>query len=103
MYWYAAEPVGGLDPRGAMHMASHAAVAPVLSFMARRIVSAGTTAALDAVLARLENTDDQAKKRMILQGMVAGLQGLRQVKMPSAWPAHNAVCHCCRAWRPRAR
>jgi putative membrane-bound dehydrogenase-like protein len=87
MYWYAAEPLADVDTGRALHLASHTEVPQFLSFMARRISSGGTPEAVATVVARLANTDEVAKQRLILQGLQAGLRGRRQVAMPQQWPA----------------
>jgi putative membrane-bound dehydrogenase-like protein len=86
MIWYAAEPLADVNAGNALHLASHTEIPQILSFMARRISSAGTPEAIATVIDRLADTEDVTKQRMMLQGLQAGLKGRRQVAMPQKWP-----------------
>ncbi len=86
MYWYAAEPLAGVDADKALALALKSKVPPLLQFMVRRVSSSGTPEAMATLVAPLAKTTDAATRRTILQGLQAGLKGRRQVAMPKAWP-----------------
>jgi putative heme-binding domain-containing protein len=86
MYWYAFEPLADVDANRAIHLASHARD-PYLTFMARRIATAGTPAAIAEVIERLRRSDEPDVQRSILMGMNEAFKGRRQVTMPAGWGA----------------
>lgn len=86
LYWYAAEPLGGVDASRAMDLALKAQTPRLLEFMSRRIASGGKDVGLALVVERLSTTEDESKQRAILTGVTAALAGRRNVDMPSAWP-----------------
>ncbi len=86
MVWYAAEPLAGVDADRALHLASHSELPQTLSFMARRISSAGTPESLAVVVDRLAKTERAERQRALLEGLHAGLKGRGRVAMPKAWP-----------------
>jgi putative heme-binding domain-containing protein len=85
MYWYAAEPLGGVQPKQALDLALAAKVPPVLTFMARRVASAATPEAVAVVVAALGKADGAQAQRAILHGLQDGLKGRRSVAMPAGW------------------
>jgi len=86
MYWYATEPLAGVDPARALALAAQSPVAPLPEFMARRVAAAGTPEALALVVERMAETDDKAAHRALLAGLNDSLRGRRKVDMPKAWP-----------------
>jgi putative membrane-bound dehydrogenase-like protein len=87
MYWYAAEPLAGVDPARALDLAARSKIPILLPFMARRIGSSGKPEALALLVDRLAHADNAAAQEAILNGIRLGLQGRRRVAMPSGWPA----------------
>jgi len=86
MYWYAAEPLAGLDAGRALALASRAKVPPVLTFMVQRIGSEGTPAAVNLLAHALADVSEPAVQRTFLSGISAALKGRRRVAMPADWP-----------------
>jgi len=86
MYWYAAEPLAGVDAARALALAAASPVAPLPAFMARRIASAGTPEAFDLVVERIAETNDKRAHAALLSGLTDSLRGRRKVDMPKAWP-----------------
>jgi putative membrane-bound dehydrogenase-like protein len=89
MYWYAAEPLAGLDAARALRLAADAKV-PMLGFMARRIAAQGTSVALNHITNLLAQTSDPATQHIVLQGLIEALKGQRNVSQPPTWPAAYA-------------
>jgi putative membrane-bound dehydrogenase-like protein len=85
MYWYAAEPLAGVDPSRALALARKAKVPPILAFMVRRIGSTGTPEAIQTLAQAVAKEDDVAMQRTFLRGLTDALKGRRQVPMPPAW------------------
>jgi putative heme-binding domain-containing protein len=90
MYWYAAEPLGGVDAPRALRLAESAQTPHMASFMARRIVLGGGQEGLDAVVERLAGEAPALLRETILEGVVQGLQGRRSVETPARWPEASA-------------
>ncbi|HEY2840290.1 MAG TPA: PVC-type heme-binding CxxCH protein [Pirellulales bacterium] len=86
MYWYAAEPLAGVDAARALRLATESPVAPLAAFMARRVASAGTPQAYALVVERIAASDDKRAHAALLDGLLASLRGRRKVDMPQAWP-----------------
>lgn len=86
MYWYATEPLGGIDPSRAMELAEGAQTPRLLEFMTRRIVLANKEDGLTLVVERLANSDQEVRQLAILSGMTRALEGRRNVAMPGRWP-----------------
>jgi putative membrane-bound dehydrogenase-like protein len=85
MYWYAAEPLAGLDASHALQLASSWRIPLIQEFMARRIGALGTPESL-ALLVEALGSAGSAQRSMVLIGIEEALRGRRQVAMPSAWP-----------------
>jgi putative heme-binding domain-containing protein len=85
LYWYAAEPLAGIDASRAMQLASAARIPRLQEFMARRVAALGTPGSLAILVAALGRADS-AERRALLIGIEESLRGRRQVAMPSAWP-----------------
>ncbi|HEV8061939.1 MAG TPA: PVC-type heme-binding CxxCH protein, partial [Gemmataceae bacterium] len=85
MYWYAAEPLGALDPERALALSQAHLELPILPFMVRRVASAGTPQAIGLLVDRMASIDDPAVQLMFLDGIKGSLQGRRRVGMPAAW------------------
>src|SRR5205823_7051796 len=58
MYWYAAEPLAGIDSRRALALASEGKIPSLLGFMARRVTSIATPEALNRVVEGLARAHD---------------------------------------------
>jgi putative membrane-bound dehydrogenase-like protein len=86
MAWYAAEPLADVDADRALHLASHSEFPQTLSFMARKISTAGTPEALAVVVGRLAKAEREDRRRALLQGLQAGLRGRGRVPVPAGWP-----------------
>ena len=90
LYWYAVEPLAGLDAKAALDLAAAGKVPSVLQFMARRVATTSTAAdakALAETLARVaaaRNTDGVVA---ILRGMNEGYKGRRGLARPDGWGA----------------
>jgi putative membrane-bound dehydrogenase-like protein len=87
MYWYAAEPLGGVDASKALALATQAKMPPLLEFMVRRIASSRNEQAIPLLVETLAKMDDAPRQRSILHGLREALKGRRQVPMPDTWPA----------------
>jgi putative membrane-bound dehydrogenase-like protein len=85
MYWYAAEPLGGLDAARALELAQAHLGLPILPFMVRRIAAAGTPEAVELLVSHMARANEPDVQMMFLEGLRDSLQGRRQVKMPAAW------------------
>jgi putative heme-binding domain-containing protein len=89
LLWYAAEPLADVDAARALALAEQSKI-PLLAFMARRIASTGKPESLALLVDHLARSDDLAKQRDILDGLVRGLEGRRTVPMPAAWATASA-------------
>jgi putative membrane-bound dehydrogenase-like protein len=90
MYWYAAEPLAEQDPPKALDLALAAKVPPLPQFMARRVSSIATPAAITLVVDRLNSAKDDVQRLAILQGIKDGLKGRRDLAMPGNWAKASA-------------
>ncbi len=86
MYWYAAEPLAGIDPSRAARLASASKIPLILQFMARRIGAIGTRESLALLVDELGRAPRSAERSSLLTGIEESLRGRRQVAMPTAWP-----------------
>jgi putative membrane-bound dehydrogenase-like protein len=91
MYWYAAEPLAGVDAGRALDLALSAKTPNLGAFMTRRISSSAAADALALVAERLGATSDPAKQLALIRGLQEGLSGRRSVAMPAAWPKAYAL------------
>src|SRR5262249_7085068 len=87
MYWYAAEPLGGAEPKRALELAFKAKTPYMLPFMVRRVGSNGTPESLELLVARINETRSDEVRSIILRGMQEALKGRRNVPMPKSWPS----------------
>ena len=87
LYWYAAEPLAGVDAPRALTLAADAKVPQLLPLMARRIGAAGTPGAVDLLVKSAGESGDAAKQLALLVGLQEGLKGKRQFPMPGGWTA----------------
>ncbi len=87
MYWYAAEPLGGLDPQRAVLWAVRAGRSiPLLQqFMLRRVAGSGGRASLAVLVQALKQTPDPALQRELLEAMQRALRGQRRAEAPPGW------------------
>jgi putative membrane-bound dehydrogenase-like protein len=88
MIWYGIEPLIDDDLQRYASLGSNAAIARVRENIARRIASSPQSPqGLELLLSQIA-TDDRADSHSdLLAGILLGLEGQRQVEMPSAWPA----------------
>ena len=85
MYWYAAEPLGALEPERALALSQSHLELPILPFMVRRVASAGTPQAIGLLVSRMTAIDDPGVQSTYLEGLRDALQGRRRVDMPAVW------------------
>jgi putative membrane-bound dehydrogenase-like protein len=86
MYWYAAEPLAGLDASRAARLAAGSKIPLVREFMARRIGAIGTSESMALLVDELGRAARSAERSSLLTGIEESLRGRRQVTMPTAWP-----------------
>ena len=86
MYWYAAEPLAGLDPSRAARLAAGSRIPRIQEFMARRIGALGTSESMALLVGELGRTADSGRRSTLLAGIEESLRGRRQFAMPAAWP-----------------
>ena len=87
MCWYAAEPLAEADPGRALDLALAAKIPIVRSFLVRRVAALGTPVATDRLVDILGRIEGAGERLAVLKEINAGLVGLRQLPMPTAWPA----------------
>ncbi|EON77092.1 hypothetical protein ADIS_2402 [Lunatimonas lonarensis] len=81
MIWFGISHLIEEDAERFLAMAAQAELSSVARFMARRAVDADMT---DKLVAMLEK--DPKHRDWILQGMLAGIEGRSDLKMPEKWP-----------------
>jgi putative membrane-bound dehydrogenase-like protein len=86
LYWYAVEPLAGVDAERALALGLTAKVPPVPEFMARRIAALGTPEAIELIVAAVAKSDSIPQQASLLRNLQEGLKGRRQVSMPKSWP-----------------
>jgi len=69
MAWYAAEPLGGLDPQRALNMAADSKLPRTFSFMVQRIAGLKSQEALKVLSERLARTTDAAEQKELAAGI----------------------------------
>jgi putative membrane-bound dehydrogenase-like protein len=67
--WYAAEPLGGLDPQRALNMAADSKLPRTFSFMVQRIAGLKNQEALKVLSERLARTTDAAEQKDLAAGI----------------------------------
>lgn len=91
MTWYGIEPLVAEDPARAIDLLSTSNLPIVREFLVRRIVSLTTPAnelpQLTALVDVLADSSEPQQQLDIVRGMYAGLEGRRNVGMPTTWPA----------------
>jgi putative membrane-bound dehydrogenase-like protein len=85
MYWYAAEPLAGVDASRALNLVARGKVPSLLSFMIRRVGSSGAGDALALLVRELDRVKDAEGQLAFLGGIEQSLVGRRQVPMPKGW------------------
>ncbi len=90
--WYAAEPLGAVDPARALKLAADSKV-PILAYMARRVGAIGTPEAIDTLVKSLGEATGVEQQLAYLRGLQDGLRGKRQAAMPKDWPAAFGKLH----------
>ena len=87
LYWYAAEPLGGLDPQRAVLWAVRAGrTVPLLQqFMLRRVAGAGSQASLALLVQVLQSTTDRSVQHEVLAALKRSLRGRRRAAAPAGW------------------
>lgn len=86
MVWFAAEPLGALDPSRAMALAENSKFPKLLPFMTRRVAALGSDDAIAMLVGVLGKSKSPEQKLAILEGIDEALKGRRQAKMPKDWP-----------------
>jgi putative heme-binding domain-containing protein len=86
MYWYAAEPMAGVDPARAAKLAVSSPLSLIQQFTARRIAALGTPESLALLVGELGRADSSPRRLAVLVGIEDALRGRRQVEMPTTWP-----------------
>ncbi len=86
MYWYAAEPLAGLDASRAARLASASRIPLLQEFMARRIGAIGTRESMALLVDELGRAGQSSERGSLLTGIEESVRGRRQVAMPAAWP-----------------
>ena len=69
MAWWAAEPLGGLDPARALTLASESKLPRTFSFMVQRVAGLKTQEALRVLAERLARTTDAAEQKDLAAGI----------------------------------
>ena len=69
MAWYAAEPLGELDPQRALTLAANSKLPRTFAFMVQRIAALKTQEALRVLSERLARTTDTAEQKDLLAGI----------------------------------
>jgi putative membrane-bound dehydrogenase-like protein len=87
MVWYACEPLAERDAARALDLASHGRIPLVHSFMARRVAKIGTPSAMNLLAEHLEKAKGAGEQKLLLDAIIEGLKGRRQVPMPERWSA----------------
>lgn len=91
MNWYAIEPLVHVDLKRFVDLASTSQLPLVRNHVARRVSSLKSKGEGLALLAELlSEVEDAPVQRDIVDGMLAGLTGVRSVSMPESWPAAYA-------------
>ena len=81
LLWTGIEDLVAEDPAQALATASESKIPTVTKFIARRLVDADQTESLVAALVSMRKV-----REPLLQGMLAGLEGKRDVPRPAGWP-----------------
>jgi putative membrane-bound dehydrogenase-like protein len=82
--WYSIEPLAAADPRKAADAATRAASPRLRRFLARRAVSADTTAGLAALVPKVQAASNAARGDL-LGGIHDALRGRKNVPAPEGW------------------
>lgn len=84
MIWYTVEPCVGLDLQQSLGYLLAAKIPLVREFIARKLTSLNT-ANLTPLLELASSTIDEAIRGDVLQGILDGLGGVRELTTPKAW------------------
>ena len=85
MYWYAAEPLAGVDSSRALKLAAEGKVPLLLPFMVRRVGSEGGQQPLELLVKELAGAEAADRQLQYLRGIQAALVGRPRVPMPKSW------------------
>ncbi|MEM1069820.1 MAG: family 16 glycoside hydrolase, partial [Planctomycetota bacterium] len=87
MYWYAAEPLAGLDTMKALEfgMAAGEKIPVIREFMLRRIGSGNAEASLAVLVQGLRKVDRPALQLTYLKAIRESLKGVRRASAPKGW------------------
>jgi hypothetical protein len=69
MVWWAAEPLGELDPARALTLASESKLPRTFSFMVQRVAGLRTQAALKVLAERLATTTNSEEQKELAAGI----------------------------------
>lgn len=86
LYWYAAEPLAGVDAAKALDLALESKVKLLLPYMVRRIGSSGKTEDLAVILDGLLKSKSPTQQQIMLDALQIALKGRPKVAMPDNWP-----------------
>jgi putative membrane-bound dehydrogenase-like protein len=90
LYWYALEPVVGVEPKTALQLAANAKIPMLLQFTARRIATTADkeqNGLLAEALAKTADGKNPDAALLILRGMNEGYRGRKDVPIPDGWSA----------------
>ncbi len=87
MYWYAAEPLGDVDPQRAMQLAidSCNSMPSICDFMLRRIASGDAGERMSLLVKGLGDASNPQLQLSFLRAIRVALRGQRQVAAPEQW------------------
>jgi putative membrane-bound dehydrogenase-like protein len=88
MYWYATQPLVDDSIEQFVDLLKTTRIAQVQRHIARRVASdPGFAGQLNRIVGWLVTNDDERATAEVLAGLLAGLEGQREVHMPRNWPA----------------
>ncbi|MBM4005540.1 MAG: c-type cytochrome [Planctomycetes bacterium] len=87
LLWYGIEPLHGDDLKRYVRLGVQSRIGIVGRHIARRVAAMPSNpTALELLVAALPTVDQPAKIRVLLEGILTGLEGARNHSMPDAWP-----------------
>ena len=79
MIWFALEPLVALNPTRSLNIANISEIPMITEYVARRLADAEILTPL------VENLKTSNKKDILLEGMLASVEGNLEIKPPSNW------------------
>ncbi len=86
MYWYAVEPLAGVDPPRALALALNGKIPQIVPFMVKRLAATGEKDIIALLVGGLDKASDDAGRTIFLTAIRDALKVRRQVTMPVGWP-----------------